>query len=332
MCDTIPICTGNRGLTWRGVGKRRSGWSEVTLSLLHTWLRKTFSARSRKKKKNLVNIPTAAILTNNQHYGGYQCFYGTKYISHVCFCGFHAPDVGSTEDWAFLPTCFSSGAEAAAIFLGGGLSQFLDVSACFCVTGEEPLWQGRTDCPFIQPGEVLGKPGEAAELLLVLCGVLEGLPLDACMFTSAGLIPPDEAQVVAEEAAWDNTVSAGGLCVEEPTDLLAELSDGWGIELPGAIVDSPLMSFSITLVLPSTCWAALPHFSGCPAWEFLWELLRLLAQLLNSRVVWAPKESLLPETSTFFKYFSISKPLISPTHVLLCSVSGMALWSGSGRI
>lgn len=319
MCDTIPIWTGNRGLTWRGVGKRRSGWSEVTLSLLHTLLRKTFSARSRKKKINLVNIPTAAILTNNQHYGGDQCFYGTKYISHVCFCGLHAPDVGSTEDWTF-PTCFSSGAEAAAIFLGGGLSQFLDVSTCFCVTGEEPLWQGRTDCPFIQPGEVLGKPGEAAELLLVLCGVLEGLPLDACMSASAGFIPPNEAQVVAEEAAWDNTVSVGGLCVEEPTDLLAELSDGWGIELAGAIVDSLLMSFSI------------PHFSGCPAWGFLWELLRLLAQLLNSRVVWAPKESLLPETSTLFKYFSISKPLISPTHVLLCSVSRMPLWSGSGRI
>lgn len=62
------------------------------------------------------------------------------------------------------------------------------------------------------------------ELLFVFCGALEGLTFEACGFTS-GWTPPIEPQVVAEEAAQDNTVFVGGLCVEEPTDLLAEFRD-----------------------------------------------------------------------------------------------------------
>lgn len=46
----------------------------------------------------------------------------------------------------------------------------------------------------------------------------------------------------------------------------------------------------------------------------------------------ATDASLLPDTSAFFRYFSMLKALSSPTQVLLCSVSNMALWSASGRI
>lgn len=40
MFGAVPIGSGNRGLTWRGVGERGGGRSEV-LSLLHTRVRKT---------------------------------------------------------------------------------------------------------------------------------------------------------------------------------------------------------------------------------------------------------------------------------------------------
>lgn len=94
-------------------------------------------------------------------------------------------------------------------------------------------------CPFLQPGDVLGK------LLSIFCGLSEGLLLDACGFSSLGLCPfsvrvsPTDPLVVVEEAAvllCSADLSAEGLSAEacpEPTDLLAELKDvrGRGIEL-----------------------------------------------------------------------------------------------------
>lgn len=164
------------------------------------------------------------------------------------------------------PTCFSTelrDSGAAVIFLGGCFfsGELLGLSCCcwpellaLCGGGEEPSKQDRPDCPFLQPGDVLGKPGEVAELLSFFCDVSEEdlISLDACGFSSPDLTPfsvkvlPEEPEevLVADEQELSHAaiLSAGGLRVEdcpEPTDLLAELNDvrGRGIEL---LFESPL--------------------------------------------------------------------------------------------
>lgn len=307
--------------------------------------------------------------------------------------GFYSPDAGSSGGWVFWqekPTCFSTelrDSGAAVTFLGGGFfsGELLGLSCCCCCCcfrpallalcggGDEPSKQDRPDCPFLQPGDVLGKPCEVAELSSFFCDVSKEdlILLDACAFSSLGLTPfivkvlPEEPEevLVADEPELSHAaiLSAGGSRVEdcpEPTDLLAELKDVWGrrIELlfesplwPGDNaferdtadelvfnVFSPLLSFSSVFVLVGFCWVSLstrwadrPCSSGCPAWGFLWELLKLSAQPVRSKVVCATEASLLPDTSVFFRYFSMSKALSSPTQMLLCSVSNRALWSGS---
>ncbi len=301
--------------------------------------------------------------------------------------GFYSPDAGSSGGWVFWhekPTCFSTelrDSGAAVIFLGGGFfsGELLGLSCCWpallalCGGGEEP---SKHDCPFLQPGDVLSKPGEVPEILSLFCDVSKEdlILLDACAFSSSRLTPfsvkvqPEEPEVVlvADEPELSHAaiVSAGGLRVEgcpEPTDLLAELKDVWGrgiellFESPlwpwdnalgrdttyGLVfnVFSPLLSFSSVFVLVGFCWvslstrwAELTCSSGYPAWGFFWELLRSSAQPVRSKVVCPTEASLLLETSVFFRYFSMSKALSSPTQMLLCSVSKRALWSGSGRI
>lgn len=134
--------------------------------------------------------------------------------------------------------------------LGGGFfsGELLSLSHCWsalltlCDGGEEPLKQGRHDCPFLKLGEGLGKPGKAAELTPLFSDASkDGLNVFvACGFSSNGLTPlsvgilPGEQKVlVAGEAELSHTsfLSAGGLRVEdrsEPTDLLAELKDVQG--------------------------------------------------------------------------------------------------------
>lgn len=251
------------------------------------------------------------------------------------------------------------------IFLGGEFFEELLGLPCCC-------WPALPVCPFLQPGEVLGKPGEAAELLSLFWDVSKGdVVLDACGFKSPGLTPlsvkvlPEEPQVlVADEAELSHAaiLSRDALRVEdwpEPTDLLAELKDVWGRGMkllfesplwPGDNafewdtsdelvfnVVSPLLAFSSVSL--DSCWvslstsgAELPCSSRYPARGFLWALLRLSAQPVRSKVVCSTEASLLLDTSVFFRYFSMSKALSSPTQVLLCSVSNTALWSSSGRI
>ena len=106
------------------------------------------------------------------------------------------------------------------------------------VEGEEPLRQGRPECPFLQVGEVLGK------LLSFVSGVSEVLMLDVLGLTSPGLTPFSvailhvELKVLAEKAvaSSDFSSSAEGLSGEacpEFSGLLALQSDtrGQGIEL-----------------------------------------------------------------------------------------------------
>lgn len=138
------------------------------------------------------------------------------------------------------------------IFLGGGglfSGELLGLFRCcwpplltFCGEGEEPSKQDRPDCSFLRSGDVLGKPGEVAQLLLPFCDISKDpLFLDACGLSSPGwtkvsvnVLP--ERGLAADKpelshAAFLST-EAFGDCAE-PTNLLAELTDarGRGIEL-----------------------------------------------------------------------------------------------------
>ncbi len=228
--------------------------------------------------------------------------------------------------------------------------------------GEKSLKLGRPDCPFLKLGEVLAKPGEAEELLELFCDVSEEglIVLAACGFSSPVFTPlsarvlPEELQVLeAGEAELSHATILSAEDRSEPTDLLAELKDvrGRGIELlfeslvwhgDNAFerdtaeelvcnVVPSFLSFSSVFVDVGFCWlflrwAKLSCSSGDSAWWFIWELLKLWAQPVRSKVVCATEASLLPETSVFLRYFSMSNVLSSPAQVLLWSASSKALW------
>lgn len=84
------------------------------------------------------------------------------------------------------------------ILLSSGFfsGELLGLSCCcwpailtLCARGEEPLKQDRPDCPFLEPGGVLGEPDEAVELLSLLCDVSKEdlIVLDARGFDSPTL-------------------------------------------------------------------------------------------------------------------------------------------------
>lgn len=140
---------------------------------------------------------------------------------------------GSSEGWE-KPTCFSAevrGSGAAMMFLGGG---FFSDECLSCCWPTEPL---KKACPFLEPGGVLGKPGEAAGLLSPFRDVSKE-DLTALDPFSGRFLPEEPHVLAAEEAELSNVaiLSAVGLRVEgrsEATDLLVELKEvrGRGIEL-----------------------------------------------------------------------------------------------------
>lgn len=215
------------------------------------------------------------------------------------------------------------------------------------------LRRGRPDCPFLLPCDVLGQ---------LACGVSIR---DPKLFDTRELVSSDLVKLFlrlkpegVKEFSYSVTLSAevwrSEVC-PGLMDLLAELNDvpEWGTEFlfMSTLRDSgsdssvgselvlnalaPLLSVSLCLALGDCLSPLLSELScslGHPPWGFLWETLKFSAKLVKSKVVCAKDASLLPDTSMFLRYFSMSNALRSPTYVLLCSVSSMALWSLSWGI
>lgn len=164
---------------------------------------------------------------------------------------------------------------------------------------------------------------------------------------------PEKLWLLAEEEPLSQqfSLSAEDLRVEGwpmSTVFLEDLREarGWGAEL---LSDTNWWSESITaeeLRLVSgtpPLWSSpsefvleqnslLSCFAGCSAWQLLCELLRLSAQPLKSKVACPSEESLAADRLLLFRYFSMSKALISAAHIFLWRVSVSALWSSWGRI
>ena len=147
-----------------------------------------------------------------------------------------------------------------------------------------------------------------------------------------GGLPPSPA------APLEFLLSAEDLAAEGSPEVPARLAGigregafGRGIPLllggcvPGWESDRPLVDWSgfVMLDVPLRAEAL-----SLPRARPSWESLRLLAQPLRSKVVCAREESLLVlrlDASAFRRYFSMSKALSSPAHVLFCSASKRTL-------